>query len=123
MSNDFNPGKISLVSNADLSSSQYLVAEIVSGSEADAATASTDDIIGVIYDGGDASGDNVSVAISGVAKVKAGGTISEGDQVTADSASKAVATTTTSARILGTALDSAVTGDIFTVLINLYTHP
>lgn len=70
--------------------------------------------------GGAASGDRVDVAMAGIADVLAGGTIAMGGLVTSDADGKAVAFAPGSGvvgRAIGVAIDSAVSGDIFRVLI------
>lgn len=58
----------------------------------------------------------LGVVISGVAKVEAAGNIALGDSVATDANGQAV-TATAGSRRLGVALDSAVDGDIFPMLL------
>ena len=58
----------------------------------------------------------LGVVISGVAKVEAAGNIALGDSVSTDANGQAV-TATAGSRRLGVALDSAVDGDIFPMLL------
>ena len=78
------------------------------------AAAATDPICGILQDTPRA-GEAGTIAISGTAKVIAGGTVTRGDDVTSDSSGKAVTTTTNKDRKVGTALVSAVSGDIFEI--------
>jgi hypothetical protein len=64
----------------------------------------------------------VRIQLAGIAVVKAGGTIAKGALVTSDAAGKAVAAAPGAGvnnRILGIAQESAVNGDLFSVLITL----
>ena len=85
------------------------------------ASAATDLIIGVCAQpGGAASGARCDFHISGLVEVDAGGTISEGALVTADSNGKAVAagpSAGANARVAGVAYDAAADGDIIRVLL------
>lgn len=67
-----------------------------------------------------ASGEIVDVIVSGVAVVKAGGSISRGAAVTSDASGQAVAAAPaagTNNGIVGWALDAASSGDLVSVLI------
>lgn len=84
-----------------------------------AAAAATDKIIGVAEHAA-ASAATVRVQLMGRAKVKAGGTIARGDLVTSDASGLAVAAAPGAGvnnRILGVALQAAVSGDEFSVLL------
>ena len=85
------------------------------------AAAVGDAIIGVcIQPGGATSGKRADVALTGIAYVVAGGTISRGALLTADSAGAAVAAAPSAGvnnRVAGVALASAVAGDIFHMLL------
>lgn len=74
--------------NSDLSSSQYRIVKQTAEETVDAATGSTDDIIGVLQ-GTPESGDSADVATAGITKVLAGSSVSAGDYVTSDSDGKA----------------------------------
>lgn len=86
-----------------------------------AATAATDSIVGVcVQPGGAGSGDRVDVAISGIAEIKFGGTVTRGGTVTANSDSEGVAPAPAAGvvnRIVGIALQSTSDGDIGDVLL------
>ncbi len=100
-------------STNDLSAKQYFIVKLTSG-EVVLAAAATDVLIGVLMNKPKA-GENAEVQLinsQGTCKVIAGGTISAGNMLTADSAGKAVATTTTGNYLLGMALKDAVAGDI-----------
>lgn len=85
------------------------------------ATAGTDKLFGVISKVAPSSSTGSPVGVhvrnaSGTYKVVAGGTISEGDAITATTGGVAITTTTSGDQILGYADQAAVTGDIFEYL-------
>jgi hypothetical protein len=89
------------------------------------AGAATDLLLGVAYIPGvsgtqKVSGDRLEIVLSGVAEVKAGGTITRGALLTSDASGQAVAAapaTGVNNQVIGRALASAVSGDVFPVLI------
>lgn len=83
------------------------------------AVAATDAILGVADNlGADAAGHPLDVIMEGIATVKAGGTITRGQPVTANASGQAVASSAgVGVRILGFALASAASGDLFPVQI------
>jgi prophage tail gpP-like protein len=84
------------------------------------ATAASSVTIGVSDLGADAAADMLDVIIDGIATVEAGGTIAQGDPVTSDANGKAVVAApaaTVTARIIGFAMEGAVSGDLFGVRI------
>lgn len=87
------------------------------------ATASTEPLAGVTTEIAAASGERVDVIHDGIAFVKAGGTIAAGDPLTTDSngnAIKAAPATGVNANCFGRARYSAVSGDVFEALIDLF---
>lgn len=86
--------------------------------------------LGVLYDKPAAAGRGCKVAIGGIVKVQAGGTITRGDSIKSNASGKAVTatkatvdTTDTSAsdpvvgsEVLGIAMESAVDGDVMSIL-------
>lgn len=84
------------------------------------AAAATDLLIGVSDSLGAASGEPVDIILDGIALVEYGGNITRGQLLTADADGKAVAAApaaTASARIIGVAMLSGVSGDIGSVMI------
>lgn len=81
-----------------------------------AAAAASDLMIGVIEGVPADAGERCDVMVSGIADVKAGGTITRGSPVTADSSGRVVAAASTN-RQIGIAMESAVAGDIIGVLL------
>jgi hypothetical protein len=87
------------------------------------ASAAADLSIGV-SDLGGASGEYTDVIVDGIALVEYGGNVTRGQLLTADSDGKAVAAApaaTASARVIGVAMLSGVSGDIGSVLIDRST--
>jgi len=84
------------------------------------AAAATDLIVGAAAELGAASGARISVVLTGIADVEAGGNITRGSLVTADADGKAVAAAPAAGvnnRVAGVALVSAASGDIIPVLL------
>ncbi len=87
------------------------------------AAAATDKSIGVSDLGAD-SGEAFDVILDGIALVEYGGNVTHGDLLTADANGKAVTAApaaTGSARVIGIAMVSGVSGDIGSVLIERST--
>lgn len=104
----YQPGEeYSALSAADLSNKQYYISKLDASGKVVLATAATENLLGVIHDGGRVSGDTVSVQLingTGTFKVVAGATFSAGAYLTTDSNGKAIATTTTGDRVFGRAV-------------------
>ena len=82
--------------------------------------AATDKLIGVSTNIATDSGSRVDVVLEGIAEVEFGGTVTAGDQVTSDSSGKAVTAAPSAGvnnRIIGIAMESGVSGDIGSILI------
>ena len=87
------------------------------------ATAGTDVVIGVTKDDcGLTAGNAVTIQTGGTAKLKAGGTISAGDYITAGVDGKAVKTTTAGHTVRGIALVDGVDGDVIEVQLVHFIH-
>lgn len=110
---------IAIPANADLSASQFRIAVVNSSEKAAIAAAATAKIIGVLYNKPAAADVAAQIAISGVARVTAGGVVAAGDLLTSDANGKAIATTTTGNVLLGRAL----TGGADTQLIEVLLFP
>ena len=83
---------ITLTAGADLSSSQYKIVQLSSANTVTLATAATQTILGVLVNA-PGSGEAAEVAIEGVCKVIADGSVAVGNLVTADSNSVATSVT------------------------------
>jgi len=100
-------------STNDLRLKQFYIVKLTSG-EIVLAAAATDVLIGVLMNKPNA-GENADVQLinsQGTCKVILGGSVSAGNMLTADSAGKAVATTSTGNYILGMALEDGDSGDV-----------
>ncbi len=85
------------------------------------ASAATDLLIGVSDSLGAASGDPIDIILDGIALVEYGGNVTRGQLLTADADGKAVAAApaaTASARVIGVAMLSGVSGDIGSVMLS-----
>jgi len=86
----------------------------------DVASSSTDTLIGVFQHTTDAAGEQVRVMVSGISRLKLGGTVTRGDFVTSTTGGLGVAAapaTGVNASIVGVAMASGASGDIVPVLI------
>ncbi|MEM4409112.1 MAG: DUF2190 family protein, partial [Candidatus Caldarchaeum sp.] len=84
------------------------------------ASASTDTLIGVIQHTTSAAGEAVRVMLSGITRLKLGGTVARGAFVTSDSNGMGVTASPGSgvnATVIGIALASGVSGDIIPLLL------
>lgn len=85
------------------------------------ASAATDKLIGVTTILGAADTQRIDVVTVGIVDVIAGGTITRGDLLTSDANGKAVTAAPaagSNARIIGVALESAVSGDFVSCLLS-----
>lgn len=94
----------------------YTIVKFVGDGVVAQAAAGADFSIGIADPLGGDSGGICEVMLAGAAEVRAGGTIARGSMVTANAAGAAVVASTGN-RAIGFALESAVVGDIFRVLI------
>lgn len=84
------------------------------------ATASTEELVGVFQHTTTAAGQEVRVMMSGISRVKLGGTVTRGGLLTSDASGQAVAigaVAGTNYAVIGRAMASGVSGDIIPVLI------
>ena len=108
---------IAIPANADLSASQFRIAVVNSSEKAAIAAAATAKIIGVLYNKPAAADVAAQIAISGVARVTAGGVVAAGDLLTSDANGKAIATTTTGNVLIGRALTAGADTQLIEVLL------
>lgn len=108
--------------SVSLATKQYYIVKQHTDGTMILAAAGTDKIVGVVQNK-PAVGKAALVRFLGTTKVVAGGTIAVGAWVTADSAGKAVATTTDKDVVLGKYLGtaSAASGDIIEVQLGIFT--
>lgn len=108
--------------SVSLATKQFYIVKQHTDGTAILSAAATDKHIGVVQNK-PAVGDAALVQFLGTTKVVAGGTISVGAWVTADSNGKAVATTTDKDVVIGKYLGtaSAASGDIIEVQLGIHT--
>ncbi len=85
-----------------------------------AGAAATDNVIGVFQHPTTVAGEEVRVMLSGISRVKLGGTVTRGDLIGSDASGQGVSLAPaagTNNRAVGIALASGVSGDIIPVLI------
>lgn len=114
---DFEKSEITA---ADLSADEFLIVKADTGNSGQIAlaTAATDPIVGVLQNKPKAGATGL-YRMSGTTKVKAGGTVTVGDRVTTNGSGQAITTTTAGNSLLGIALESAVSGDVFEVQLTI----
>jgi hypothetical protein len=85
-----------------------------------AATASTEELIGVFQHATSNADDMVRVMLTGITKLKLGGTVTRGGWITSDANAKGVAAAPgagVNASVIGKAMASGVDGDIIPMLL------
>lgn len=105
--------------SADLSAKQFHIVKMTGDKTVTFCAAVTDLCMGVLQDA-PTSGQPANVAIGGLSKVLAGGTITAGQLVGTDNAGKAVAIvagTDTTQYILGRAITGGASGEYISVLV------
>jgi hypothetical protein len=107
---------ISIPAGADLSALQYTLVKMGTGFTVVAATAATDNIIGVLMNK-PVSGDPAEIAIGGVAKLKSGGVWAAGNTITATTGGVGIVSATDAHRVVGFALEVAAANDLAKVLV------
>lgn len=111
--------RYSVETAADLSQKQYHIVKTDSNGKLVLASAATDNILGVIDDGGRKLGDTADVVLingGGTFKVKLGAGVSKDALLTADSNGQAVSTTSEDAKVFGRALAAGNSGDVIEYL-------
>lgn len=110
---------LSFTAGADLSSSQYTIVKLSSGTIV-AGTAGAG--FGVLVDA-PASGEVGSVAVLGITKVVVGtGGVTEGDMITSDASGEAVPAATLNDEIIGRAVYTAAAGALTTIVLTHALH-
>lgn len=106
---------------ADNAITQYAAVKVTTTgvSTCDIATANGDAIIGIAQQAA-AAGEQVTVRMFGTSKAVAGGAVTVGNTVTPTTAGALVADSTDTHGIIGRALQTAATNDIFEILIQPY---
>ena len=113
-----------LVAGADLDAKQYHLVRLAATTAKTVlvAAAATVGIIGVLQND-PKSGEPASVVCAGLTKGVAGGAITPGDLVTANTTGQCVATTTANNKVAGKAVTAATTaGDHFELIVGLSNY-
>jgi hypothetical protein len=85
------------------------------------ATSATDFLTGVFQHATSVAGEEVRLAMTGITRVKLGGTVTRGNPITSDASGQGVAAAPAAganARVIGIALASGVSGDIIPMLLS-----
>ena len=110
---------ITFKAGEDLNSYQYYGVYLSDDQTVALCTTAHLNAIGILQDK-PKSGEAAVVRVQGTTKVKAGGTIAVGARVSITTSGKAITETTASATevlLIGTALEAAIDGDIFEILL------
>lgn len=94
--------------------------DVSASSKIAAASVNTDPVLGVTGSLATASGELADVTLSGIGLVTAGGTITAGAPLTVDASGNAIVAVPTAGvfmSIIGRALEPAVAGDVFSILV------
>lgn len=113
---------ITVQAGADLSAKQFLFVDVGTGGQLAVVASAGADCIGVLQNAPAAAGRDGQVAIAGVTKVLAGGTVTAGDKIQSDANGAAITAATTAHHVVGKAMKSAVAGDYFEVLLGAVHH-
>lgn len=107
--------RYTMKSAADLSLKKGYLVKNNGSSKLVLSSAATDKHLGVLADGGRVSGDNCEVVLvngQGTYKGLAGGTIAIDDFLTANASGQLITTVTTGDRVVGRAMQAAVSGQV-----------
>ena len=111
-------GLFSWPASADLHTNQFCFVTVNSSGQVAVNGTSGADCVGVLQNKPDVAGQGATVAVGGISKVVAGGTITPGAEVMSDTSGHAIAATAGNyqlGRYVGTA--SCASGDIISVLL------
>jgi hypothetical protein len=100
---------------ADLSTKQYTLVKLGAGNTINVASAATDAAF-VLIDK-PKSGQYGTLALAGITKVVAGGSITAGQKLASNASGQAAVAATGNA-VIGQALEDAVAGDLVTIVVN-----
>ena len=106
-----------LKAEQDVSTLQFRAVELSAAFQVDVCDNAADLPVGVLQNKPAAAGRAAEIRSQGITKWEAGGTVAFGDKVGTDSVGRAVAKTANNAIYIGIALEGAVVGDIFSVLL------
>lgn len=108
------------VTGTDYTTSLYKIVQFTAAGRVDVATASTQNIVGVLMQKARANGE-LDVLLrngGGIGKVVYGGTVAIGDALTANASGQAIKTTTANDQILGYAIEAGTVGQIGSFLFS-----
>jgi hypothetical protein len=112
---------LSFRASADLSAKQHTIMKINEAGAVTFAAANTDLTNGILQNK-PADDRAASVRVTGISKLVAGGTITVGAHITADSAGRGIATTTDGDNSVGYALEACdAAGEVITCLVQPHT--
>lgn len=114
--------EITRKAGADLTSKEHFAVKFDANGDVILAAAATDKILGVLTREVGASAEPVGIAVEGLLKGVAGGTIAAGDFLTSDANGKLVATTTAGDIVIGQATESAVANDVFEFITTKFKY-
>ena len=114
MATQQHPICVTLIAGADLSAKQFFFVSVAADGQVDP-TGDGADAAGVLQNAPAAAGRAAEVAISGVVKVEAGGSVTAGDDIASDASGNAV-TAATGDQILGVALEDGADGQRIEIL-------
>jgi hypothetical protein len=101
---------------ADLSAKQFRFVEIASDEQVDAVSSAGGSAIGVLQNDPSAAGRAATIAVAGVTKVVAGGTVAAGNKVQSDASGDAILAASAD-HVLGRALTGGADGELIEVLL------
>lgn len=116
---DVNVADISMSANANLSAKQYYAVTLVGNRTVDTCNATTVPL-GILQDNPNAAGRSAAVRVGGTSKFKCGANITYGQRVIVDANGAGAPIGSNNAvlyNVVGVALESAVTDDIFQLLV------
>ncbi len=118
MANDASVVSITLEAGSDLSASTNLnrFVLIASDGQVDLVGSAGGEATGVLYNDPDAAGKAAQVAVGGVVRVMAGGTVTVGEKIQSNGIGDAI-TAASGDHVLGTCLKTAASGELTEVLL------
>jgi hypothetical protein len=109
---------ITVPANADLSANQFQMVLVNGSGNAAVNTVAGGRVDGVIYNKPSAAGRDTTIAIAGVCKIVAGGTVTIGGFVKSDAAGKVV-DSAGAGMVIGKSLSAGVNGQVVRVLLSI----
>lgn len=107
---------MSLDAARDLSDYQFHILQLSDVYTADKATSPDEVLVGILQNKPDEEGKAAEIRRVGISKVVCGGTINDGDYITADANSHAIVATNAE-RYVGIALENGIAGRVISVIM------